>query len=101
MTRCRFPGAAVNEAFGWTSAHPVGDAYRAFKSMPYDAPTYDLAAMHYTANPESGLFQVSEPGTLSVSDSGATTFAAEAAPCAGSRPTPRSGWRRSRPSWKL
>ena len=32
--------------------------------------------MHYTANPDSGLFQVSEPGTVSVSDAGATTFAA-------------------------
>ncbi len=70
-----FPGAAVDEAFGWAPAHPIGDAYRAFKAMPYDAPSYDLAAMHYTANPESGFFQVSEPGTLSVSESGATAFA--------------------------
>jgi hypothetical protein len=70
-----FPGAAVNEAFGWTAAHPIADAYRAFKPMPYDAPTYDLAAMHYTANPDSGFFQASEAGTLSVSDAGVTTFA--------------------------
>ena len=71
-----FPGAAVDEAFGWTPAHPIGDAYRAFRSTPYDAPGYDLAAMHFTANPDSGFFQVSEPGNVSVAESGATTFAA-------------------------
>jgi hypothetical protein len=70
-----FPGGAVDTAFGWAAAHPVGDAYRAFQAMPYDAPTYDLAAMHYTANPDSGFFQVSEPGALSVADAGAATFA--------------------------
>ena len=69
-----FPGSAVNEAFGWVPAHPISDAYRAFKATPYDAPAYDLAAMHFTANPESGFFQVSESGTVSVSESGATAF---------------------------
>ena len=69
-----FPGSAVGEAFGWVSAHPVGDAYSAFRPVPYDAPTSDLAAMHYTVNPDAGLFQVSEPGALSVSDSGGTSF---------------------------
>jgi hypothetical protein len=69
-----FPGSAVDAAFGWAPAHPIGDAYRAFRAMPYDASTYDLAAMHYTSNPDSGFFQVSEPGTLSVTDSGMTTF---------------------------
>lgn len=71
-----FPGAAVEQAFGWAPAHPVGDAYRAFKAMPYDAPSHDLAALHYTVNPESGFFTLSEPGTLSVSDAGALSFAA-------------------------
>jgi hypothetical protein len=70
-----FPGASVDEAFGWAPAHPVADAYRAFRAMPYDAPSHDLAAMHYTVNPESGFFKVSEPGTLSVSDAGALAFA--------------------------
>ena len=69
-----FPGARLDETFGWVPAHPIADAYRAFKVMPYDAPTHDLSAMSYTVNPGSGLFQVSAPGTLTVSDGGIPTF---------------------------
>jgi purine nucleosidase len=69
-----FPGSAVDQAFGWTSAHPIADAYRAFKPMPYDTPTYDLVAMHYAAHPVSGFFQASQPGTLTVSEAGTMTF---------------------------
>jgi hypothetical protein len=71
-----FPGANIEKAFGWAPAHPVVDAYRAFKPMPYDAPLYDLAALHYVVHPDSGFFQVSEPGTLSVGSDGAMKFAA-------------------------
>lgn len=70
-----FPGSALDSVFGWTPAHPVADAYRAFKPAPYDAPSHDLAAMYYTVNPDAGLFQVSEPGTITVSDAGAPSFA--------------------------
>jgi hypothetical protein len=70
-----FPAASVDEAFGWAPAHPIADAYRAFRAAPYDVPAYDLAAMHYTARPEAGFFVLSDPGALSVSDSGAMTFA--------------------------
>ena len=70
-----FPAASLDKAFAWAPAHPVVDAYREFKPMPYDAPSHDLAAMHYTVHPDSGFFDVSEAGTLSVSDAGALTFA--------------------------
>ena len=32
-----FPGARLDQLFTWAPAHPVVDAYRAFKAMPYDA----------------------------------------------------------------
>jgi len=69
------PGASVEKAFAWARMHPVVDAYRAFKPMPYDIPAHDLAAMHYTVHPDSGFFTLSEPGTLAVSDAGAVSFA--------------------------
>jgi hypothetical protein len=62
----RFPGSDLDRLFAWTPAHPVADAYRAFQTMPYDAPLHDLAAMHYAVHPESGFFQASEPGSISV-----------------------------------
>ena len=36
-----FPGASLAKEFAWADAHPVVDAYRAFKPMPYDAPSHD------------------------------------------------------------
>ena len=69
-----FPGAAIDKAFDWAPANPVADAYRAFKPMPYDAPSHDLAAVHYALHPASGFFGLSEPGTLSVADNGGMTF---------------------------
>ena len=73
-----FPGAEIDKAFEWAPANPVADAYRAFKPMPYDAPSHDLAAVHYALHPASGFFTLSEPGTLSVADDGSVTFTAGA-----------------------
>lgn len=70
------PGAQIDKAFDWAPANPVADAYHAFKTMPYDAPAHDLAAIHYALHPGSGFFNLSEPGTLSVADNGSMSFAA-------------------------
>jgi purine nucleosidase len=69
-----FPGSAIETEFAWAPAHPVVDAYRAYRPMPYDAPAWDLAAMHYAVHPDSGFFQLSEPGTVTVSGDGAMKF---------------------------
>jgi hypothetical protein len=71
-----FPGACIEKDFAWAPAHPVVDAYRAYKTMPYDAPSYDLAAVHYAVHPDSGFFQLSDAGTVSVADDGGMKFAA-------------------------
>ena len=70
----RFPAAAIDKDFAWAPAHPIADAYRAFQPMPYDAPAYDVAAAHYAVHPDSGFFQLSEMGALSVSESGVLAF---------------------------
>ena len=69
-----FPGASVERDFAWTDAHPVADAYRSFKPMPYDAPSYDVAAVHYASTPQSPLFEISAPGAITASDSGRISF---------------------------
>ena len=38
--------------------------------MPYDAPLYDLAATHYAVHPDSGFFELSASGTITVADDG-------------------------------
>jgi len=59
----KFPGAQLDKDFAWASSHPVVDAYKAYKPMPYDAPLYDLAATHYAIHPDSGFCELSAPGS--------------------------------------
>jgi hypothetical protein len=70
----RFPGSSIEKDFAWTPAHPVADAYRSYHAMPYDAPSWDMAAMIYAVHADSGFFQLSEPGTIQVLDDGRLGF---------------------------
>ena len=56
-----FPGAAIEEDFAWAPTHPLVDAYRAAKTMPYDAPSAAMAAVLHAAHPEENYFKISEP----------------------------------------
>src|SRR2546422_413329 len=69
-----FPGSSIEKDFSWAPLHPVVDAYRAFQPMPYDAPSTALAAALYAVRPNENYFKVSDPGTITVSDDGATHF---------------------------
>ncbi len=55
-----FPGESIERDFAYSTAHPVVDAYRAYKPMPYDAPSWAMAAMLYAVRPKEGYFQLSE-----------------------------------------
>jgi hypothetical protein len=70
-----FPASCIEKDFAWSPAHPVVDTYRAYKPMPYDAPTSAMAALLYAVRPQEGFFKLSEPGTISVHDDGRTKFA--------------------------
>ena len=69
-----YPGASIEKDFAWSPAHPVVDAYRALKPMPYDAPAAALAAVLYAVHPDEGYFKLSDTGTISVLDDGRTRF---------------------------
>ena len=73
-----YPAASIEKDFAWSPAHPVVEAYRAFRPMPYDAPAPALAAVLYAAQPDEGYFTLSGPGTISVLDDGRTRFAPQA-----------------------
>lgn len=59
----RFPGECIQKDFAWSSAHPVVDAYLAYKAMPYDAPSWAMAAVLYAVHPHDGYFKISDSGT--------------------------------------
>jgi len=58
-----FPGQSIERDFAWSSGrHPVVEAYRAYQPMPYDAPSWAMAAMLYAVRPNDGYFTLSEGG---------------------------------------
>jgi hypothetical protein len=65
-----FPGAQLEPRFAWSMNHPVREAYKAFQTMPYDAPLASAAAVLYAARPASELFTLSAAGTFEVADNG-------------------------------
>lgn len=71
-----FPAASIEKDFAWSPAHPVVDAYRAHKPMPYDAPTWDMTSVLYAVRPQEGYFKLSDPGMIRVLDDGRTKFTA-------------------------
>ena len=71
-----FPGASMDKDFAWAPAHPVVDAYHAFRTGVYDFPSYDLAAVLHAVHPDKGFFGVSEPGGIALGDDGRMRFTA-------------------------
>lgn len=70
-----FPGACIDKEFAAAGPdHPVADAYRAYGPMPYDAPSWDMAAALYAGRPKEGYFKISAPGTITVLADGRTSF---------------------------
>ena len=58
----RFPGECIEKDFAWATNHPLVDAYRAARTMPYDAPATAMAAVLYATHPEDNFFRLSETG---------------------------------------
>jgi hypothetical protein len=69
-----YPGASIEKDFAWSPAHPIVDAYRAYKPMPYDAPSWAMTAALHAGRPTEADFKLSDPGTLAAADDGRITF---------------------------
>jgi hypothetical protein len=74
LRRVEYPAAAIDEDFAWAPNHPIVDAYRAAKAMPYNAPIGAMAAVLHAIHPEAGHFSLSDAGTLTVSAGGRAQF---------------------------
>lgn len=69
-----YPAISIEQDFAWVQAHPVVEAYKVYKPMPYDRPTWDLTALLYAVEGEDGYFSISEPGEITVDGRGGTAF---------------------------
>jgi hypothetical protein len=65
-----YPAISIEADFAWAKSHPVVEAYRAYKPMPYDAPTSTMAAVLYAIRPQDNFFRLSDPGTLTIQPGG-------------------------------
>jgi hypothetical protein len=57
-----YPASSIENDFAWSAAHPVVEAYKAHRPMPYDAPAGQLAAVLYAVRPQESYFQISGQG---------------------------------------
>jgi len=73
-----FPGECIEKEFDWAPKHPVADAYRAYRTMPYDAPAPAMAAALFAVRPKENYFKLSDPGTISIGPDGQLKFAPSA-----------------------
>lgn len=69
-----YPASSIESDFAYVPHHPVADAYRAYKNMPYDRPTWDLTSALHAVRPNGGYFGLSPFGSISVAEDGTTTF---------------------------
>ena len=69
-----FPGTRLESGTAWARHHPIVDAYRAFRPMPFDAPSRTLAAVLHAVGSDEPYFDLSPPGTITVAHDGRTTF---------------------------
>lgn len=69
-----YPAWSIERHYRYVAHHPIVDAYRNYKQMPYDRPTWDLTAVLYAVRPEDGYFELSERGWVNVSEDGKTDF---------------------------
>lgn len=69
-----YPAASIEKDYSYTEKHPIVAAYKAYKTMPYDAPTGDMAAVLYAVREKEGYFKLSNPGTLSIAEDDSVKF---------------------------
>ncbi|MBQ9463289.1 MAG: nucleoside hydrolase [Bacteroidales bacterium] len=67
-----YPGRLIEENLGYDRPNPVAEGYIAYKTMPYDRPSWDVLSVLYVLYPE--LFTESVPGAVSVDEEGYTWF---------------------------
>ncbi|HOK46379.1 MAG TPA: nucleoside hydrolase, partial [Bryobacteraceae bacterium] len=69
-----YTAVSIARDYRYVENHPIVDAYRAYKKMPYDRQTWDLTAVLYAVRPDRGYFSLSPPGQISTDEKGRTHF---------------------------
>ncbi len=68
-----YPATSIEHDFNWTDRHPLIESYKSYLPMPYDRPCWDPAALIYAVEGDC-WFNISNPGTITITDSGMSVF---------------------------
>jgi purine nucleosidase len=74
-----YPSQSILEDYRVVPHHPVAEAYRLVSPPPQDRPSWDLTSVLDGVLPGRGYFDRSPPGTVTVTNTGATLFTPDAA----------------------
>jgi hypothetical protein len=69
-----YPSQSILEDFRDVPHHPVAESYKILSPPPQDRPSWDLTSVLDGVLGERGYFERSEPGKVTVTETGATTF---------------------------
>lgn len=69
-----YPAVSIEKDFSYVARHIVQESYQLYEPTPHERPTWDLTSALFAVRPDRGYFSLSEPGTVSISETGETTF---------------------------
>ncbi|MDD4922958.1 MAG: nucleoside hydrolase, partial [Bacteroidales bacterium] len=69
-----YPATSIQNDFAWATFHPLVEAYKQYKPMPYDRPCWDPIALLYVMDSSSKFFTHSGWGKVAVDEKGHTLF---------------------------
>jgi inosine-uridine nucleoside N-ribohydrolase len=70
----KYPASSILNDFGWAKYHPMVEAYKIYKEMPYDRAMWDPTSVLYALHPTTDMFTRSEEGQITVDSRGMTSF---------------------------
>ncbi len=70
-----YPHQSILQDYRYVTHHPVAEAYIAYIPPPHDRPTWDLTSVLAAVRPDRGYFELSNPGTVTISDDAISRFA--------------------------
>lgn len=69
-----FPAGPIEENLGYQHPNPLVEGYKLYIPMPYDRPTWDLTAVLFAVEADSGYFRASNRGKMVVNADATTQF---------------------------
>lgn len=69
-----YPSVSVQKDFEYVPAHPIKEAYRFYRGIENEQPTFDMNSVLQAARPDRGYYTLSEPGIVRFDEKGLTSF---------------------------